>query len=295
MSSHAPTHTYQGDRRRRMQNYFGKGSLTFVLLLFTLIVLIPFIWMIIMSFRTTADILNDPFGLPKTLQFENYRKLLFDPQISFGRYFINSIIVSSGALLVTLILSTMGGYGFGRSRYHFKFRGLVFGLLLFALMLPPQIFYIPQFTMMSRLGLLNTYWSLILIYAATALPISTYLMATYFSQLPSELEDASQIDGCTHFQTFWRVMLPLARPAVLTVTLMNFMHFWNELLLAITLVTDPAMRTIQAAMMMFVGEHGANYAIAAASLVLAMLPTLILYLVMSDKLIEGLTAGAVKG
>lgn len=295
MSAHAPTHTYQGDRRRLLQQRFGKGALTFVLLLFTLIVLIPFIWMIIMSFRTTADILNDPFGLPKTLEFENYRKLLFDPQIGFGRYFINSIIVSSGALLVTLILSTMGGYGFGRSRYQFKFRGLVFSLLLFALMLPPQIFYIPQFTMMSRLGLLNTYWSLILIYAATALPISTYLMATYFSQLPSELEDASQIDGCTHFQTFWRVMLPLARPAALTVTLMNFMHFWNELLLAITLVTDPAMRTIQAAMMMFVGEHGANYAIAAASLVLAMLPTLILYLIMSDKLIEGLTAGAVKG
>jgi raffinose/stachyose/melibiose transport system permease protein len=90
-------------------------------------------------------------------------------------------------------------------------------------------------------------------------------------------------------------MLPLARPAILTVTLLNFMNFWNELLLAITLVTDPKMRTIQAAMMMFVGEHGSNYAIAAASLVLSMLPTLLLYLVMSDKFIEGLTAGAVKG
>jgi raffinose/stachyose/melibiose transport system permease protein len=162
-------------------------------------------------------------------------------------------------------------------------------------MLPPQIFYIPQFTMMSRLGLLNSYWSLILIYTATALPISTFLMSTYFSQLPSELEDASQIDGCSHFQTFWHVMLPLARPAVLTVTLLNFMNFWNELLLAITMVTNPMMRTIQAAMMMFVGEHGSNYAIAAASLVISMLPTLILYLLMSDKFIKGLTAGAVKG
>jgi len=258
-------------------------------------VLIPFIWMVIMSFRTTADILNDPFGLPKTLDVENYGKLLFDSEIGFMRYFFNSIVVSVGALLVTLVLSTMGGYGFGRSRYQFKFRGPVFSLLLFSLMLPPQIFYIPQFTMMSKLGLLNTYWSLILIYAATALPVSTYLMSTYFSQLPSELEDASQIDGCTHFQTFWYVMLPLARPAIMTVTLMNFMSFWNELLLAITMVTDPKMRTIQAAMMMFVGENGSNYAIAAASLVLSMLPTLLLYLVMSDKFIEGLTAGAVKG
>ncbi len=295
MISHSQTQKYQVDPLRRIKDTFGKGTLTIVLMLFTLMVLIPFIWMVIMSFRTTADILNDPFGLPKTLDVENYGKLLFDPEIGFMRYFFNSIVVSVGALLVTLVLSTMGGYGFGRSRYQFKFRGPVFSLLLFSLMLPPQIFYIPQFTMMSKLGLLNTYWSLILIYAATALPVSTYLMSTYFSQLPSELEDASQIDGCTHFQTFWYVMLPLARPAIMTVTLMNFMSFWNELLLAITMVTDPKMRTIQAAMMMFVGENGSNYAIAAASLVLSMLPTLLLYLVMSDKFIEGLTAGAVKG
>jgi len=286
---------YRSDPLASLQKTAGKVAISTPLLIFTLLVLIPFVWMIVMSFRTTAEILNDPFGLPKSLELENYAKLLFDPQIGFARYFANSIIVSVGALLGTLILSTMGGYGFGRARYNFKFRGPVFSLLLFALMLPPQIFYIPQFTMMSRLGLLNTYWSLILIYAATALPVSTYLMSTYFSQLPSELEDASQIDGCSHFQTFWNVMLPLARPAILTVTLLNFISFWNELLLAITMITDPKMRTIQSAMMMFVGEHGSNYAIAAASLVLSMLPTLLLYLIMSDKFIEGLTAGAVKG
>jgi len=295
MASYSQTHKYKGDPLRRIQTTSGKIAISIPLMLVTLMVLIPFVWMIIMSFRTTGDILNNPFGLPKTLDFENYRRLLFDPEIGFGRYFLNSIVVCSGALVVSLSLSTLGGYGFGRSRYKFKFRGWVFNLLLFSLMLPPQIFYIPQFTMLSRLGLLNTYWSLILIYAATALPVSTYLMSTYFSQLPSELEDASQIDGCSHWQTFLHVMLPLARPAILTVILLNFMNFWNELLLAITLITDPKMRTIQAAMMMFVGEHGADYSIAASSLVLSMLPTLILYLIMSDKLIEGLTAGAVKG
>lgn len=289
------TRTYRSTLRHRFAKAAGKIGITVPLLIVTLLVIIPFVWMIIMSFRTTAEILNDPFGLPKVLEFENYARLLFDPAINFIRYFWNSIVVSAGALLITLILSTMGGYGFGRSRYQFRFRGWLFALLLFALMLPPQIFYIPQFTMMSRLGLLNSYWSLILIYAATALPVSTYLMATYFSQLPSELEDASRIDGCSHFQTFLHVMLPLARPAILTVTLLNFINFWNELLLAITLITDPKMRTIQAAMMMFVGEHGSNYALAAASLVVSMLPVLLLYLVMSGKFIEGLTAGAVKG
>jgi raffinose/stachyose/melibiose transport system permease protein len=271
------------------------GLLTTGLMVFTLLVLIPFIWMLVMSVRTTGEILNDPYGLPSIIHWDNYARLLLDPKIAFYKYFVNSAIVTVGALVLTLILSTLGGYGFGRRRYDFKLRGPLFALLLFALMLPPQIMYIPQFTMIAEYGLLNTYWALILLYAATGLPVSTYLMATYFSQLPTEMEEAARIDGCGDLRMFWQVMLPLARPAVATVVLINFMNFWNELLLAMTMVTKPEMRTIQVAMMNFVGEHGSDYAIAAASLVTSMLPVLILYLVLSDKFIEGMTAGAVKG
>ena len=287
--------------QERQQAFFllrknlGKGLLTAVLLGFTMIVIVPFIWMLIMSFRTTGEILTDPYGLPSELRWQNYYRLFFDPDINFGIYFKNSIIVTALSTLLTLALSTLAGYGFGRSRYYFRSRGLLFTLLLFALMLPRQILYLPQFEMMSRYGLLNTYWSLILIYAAMQLPLSTYLMSTYFATLPSELEDAARIDGCTELGTFWHVMLPLARPAVATVVLVNFLAFWNELLLAVTMVTDPLRRTLPAAMMLFVGEHGSNYAIAAASLVSAMLPILIVYLFLSEKFIEGLTAGAVKG
>jgi raffinose/stachyose/melibiose transport system permease protein len=162
-------------------------------------------------------------------------------------------------------------------------------------MLPPQILYIPQFTMMAKYGLINTRWSLVLLYAALGLPVSTYLMTTYFSQLPSELEDAALIDGCSDWAMFWKVMLPLARPAVSTVILTNSLGFWNELLLSLTMVTKPEMRTLPSAMMMFVGEHGSDYAMAASSLVVAMLPILILYLLLSEKFIQGMTAGALKG
>ena len=251
--------------------------------------------MLLMSFRTTGEILADPYGLPRSLDLSNYVRLLFDPQIHFYTYFINSVYVTIFSLILTVFFSTLGGYGFGRSRYEFKFRGWLFALLLFALMLPPQIMYLPQFTMMGKYGLLNSRWSLILLYTASALPVSTYLMSTYFSQLPGELEDAARIDGCTDFGMFWRIMLPLTRPAIATVVLINFLNFWNELLLAITMVTNPDKRTLPAAMMMFVGEHGSDYAIAAASLVTAMLPVLILYLFLSDKFIEGLTEGALKG
>lgn len=284
-------HHSLGRWRRRL----GPALLTIVLLAFTLVVIIPFVWMLLMSVRTTGEILRDPYGLPTVIRWRNYVKLMFDPQIRFYRYFINSAFVTFFALLLTAALATLGGYGFGRKRYEFKFRGLLFAMLLLALMLPLQILYIPQFTMMSRYGLLNTRWSLVLLYTATALPVSTYLLATYFSQLPYELEDAARIDGCNDLGIFWRVMLPLARPALSTVILLNFLSFWNELMLAITMVTNPELRTLPAAIMMFAGEHGSDYAMAAASLVSSMLPVLILYLILSDKFVEGLTAGALKG
>ena len=171
----------------------------------------------------------------------------------------------------------------------------MFYLLLFALMLPPQVMYLPQFVMMSRYGLLNTRWALILLYTASALPVSTFLMKTYFSQLPQEIEDAARIDGCSDFRMFWQVMLPIARPAVATILMLNFMSAWNELLLAVTMVTNPEHRTLPVAMMNFIGEYGANYALAATSLVSAMLPLLIAYIFLSEHFIKGLTAGAVKG
>lgn len=281
----------QALRKRWMYNVL----VTVVLMIFTLVVIVPFIWMLLMSFRTTGDILANPYGLPKTLRWQNYERLMTDPDIKFYRFFFNSAFVTGFSLLFTIILSTLGGYGFGRMRYNFRLRGVLFTALLFALMLPRQILYLPQFRMMSEYNLLGTRWSLVLLYTAMGLPVSTYLMTTYFSQLPTEIEDAARIDGCNDFRTFAQVMLPIARPALATVMLINFMSFWNELLLSITMVTDPDKRTLPAAMMMFVGEHGSDYAMAAASLVSAMLPVLILYIALSDRFINGLTAGAVKG
>ena len=269
--------------------------LTIVLMTFTLVVIIPFLWMLSMSLRTTGEILNDPYGLPTSFRWQNYEKLFFDEDIRFYRFFYNSFFVTGFSLLFTILLATMGGYGFGRQRYHFRLRGFLFTALLFALMLPRQVLYLPQFRMMSEYDLLGTRWSLVLLYTAMGLPISTYLMSTYFSQLPVELEEAARIDGCNDLRVFWQVMLPIARPAVATVILINFMSFWNELLLAITMLPDQDKRTLPAAMMMFIGENRSDFGIAAASLVSAMLPMLILYIALSDRFIRGLTAGAVKG
>jgi ABC-type glycerol-3-phosphate transport system permease component len=221
--------------------------------------------------------------------------LFIDPTIKFYQYYFNSIFVTGFALILNTIVATMGGYGFGRSRYDFKGRSLLLGALLVALMLPVQILYIPQFVMVAKYGLLNTRWVLVLLYAVLSLPVSVYLLSTYFSQLPSEFEDAARIDGCTEFGMFWRVMLPLARPVLATVLLLNFMSYWNELLLAITMVPMKQYRTLPAALLNFVGEHGSDYAIASASVVSAAAPIFILYVFMSERFAEGLTAGGIKG
>lgn len=290
----APSTLSQNTRalwRRRIT----RGLVTIVLLAFTLVVIVPFIWMVVLSLRTTGGILNDPYGLPIPPRWQNYTKLLFDPQYHFYQYFLNSVIVSVGAVLFETAIATMAGYGFGRPRYDFKLRGALLAFLLAALMLPRQITYIPQFVMMSRYGLIGTRWALVLLYAAGVLPFSVYLMSTYFSQLPSEFEDAARIDGCSDFGMFWRVMLPLATPAISTVVLLNFMGHWNELLLAITMTHDPALRTLPAQIWYFIGEHGVDYGLAATSLTVAAVPILILYLFMSERFVEVLTAGGVKG
>jgi raffinose/stachyose/melibiose transport system permease protein len=281
--------------RVRVRNGIRSIPVTAVLLAFTMLFIIPFAWMISMSLRTSGDILVNPYGLPLHPRWGNYWKLLFAPNIRFYQYFINSIIVTSASLFITVLLSTMAGYGFGRSRYNFPWRTALFALLLFSLMLPHQILYIPQYVMMAQYKLINTRWALILIYGAMGLPVSIYLMSTYFAQLPVEMEEAARIDGANDLHTFWRVMLPLAWPALATVILINFLSYWNELLLAITMVTKPSLRTLPAAMMNLVGDIGTDYALVATSLVVAMLPILILYILLSERFIEGLTAGAVKG
>jgi raffinose/stachyose/melibiose transport system permease protein len=271
------------------------GVFTVFLVVFSLLVLIPFIWMFVMSFRTTGEILANPYGLPTNIKFDNYIRLFSDPQILFYRYIWNSAIVTAGALVITIILSALGGYGFARKRFYFPLRGILFTVLLFSLMLPPQAMYIPQFIMMSKYRLLNTRLSLILLYAAYAVTISTYLLKTYFSQLPEELEESARIDGAGDFQVFLQIMLPLTKPIMATIILINFKDFWNELLIAMTMVTRTEIRTLPLAMMYFVGDNASDYAMAAASLVVGVLPLLILYLFLADKFVEGMTAGAVKG
>jgi len=268
---------------------------TIILVAFTIVVFVPFLMMLMMSFKNTTEIIISPLGLPEVLRWDNYTELFLNPRIRFHRFFINSVIVTVGAEVLVLTLASLAGYGFSRRRFSFRFRNAIFVLIMMSLMLPMQAMYLPQYRLMSQYGLTNSRIGLILLYGAYQLAISTFLIRSYFQQLPEELEESARLDGAGDFLIFRKIMLPIARPVIVSVMLLAFVFFWNELLLALTMVTKTGMRTIPLAMMYFVGETGADYGTAAASLVVALIPVLILYSVLAEKFLTGMAAGALKG
>ena len=210
-----------------------------------------------------------------------------------GRLYWNSIVVSTVAMVVTVAISALAGYGLGRIR--FVGRSVIYALVLLGLTIPLQIALIPLFINLRSLGLLNTRLALIGPYTGFGLAFGTYIMKGFFAGLPRELEEAARLDGASEFGVFARVMLPLTRPALATVAIFVFLQNWNEFLFALTFITEGRMRTLPTGIYALLSsEFYGNYPILAASLVLFSVPVLILYFLFQQQFIEGLTAGAVK-
>jgi len=263
------------------------------LLAYTMITVAPFFWTTIMSFRLTPEIDANPYGLPVPFHIDNY--IYAFTKFGFARYVLNSAFVTAIALAITTLVTTMAAYAFARRRYSFFLREPLFILIFISIMFPPQIGLLALFELMVRYGLYNTLWGLILVYSASALPFNIYLLRAFFAQIPQDLEDAARIDGCSDWKMFWRVMLPIARPAVATTIVFNFINFWNEFLYAVTFVTQQKARTLPLAVMFFMGEAYLDVGMLAAGLMVASLPVIILYLFLSEQFIKGMTAGAIKG
>ena len=264
-----------------------------VLLCYTFIVFAPFLWTAAMSFRTTNDILDNPYGISWPPYLQNY--VYAFTKFGFLRYVWNSAFVTVGALAITTVVTSLAAFGFARQRYRFRLREPIYYLIFISIMFPPQISLLALFQILVRYKLYNSLWGLILVYAASALPFNIYLLRSFFGQIPQDLEDASRIDGCNDWQMFWRVMFPIARPAVSTTIVLNFINFWNEFLYAVTFVTRQEARTLPLAVMFYLGEAWLDLGMLASGLMVSVLPVIILYLILSEQFIKGMTAGAIKG
>lgn len=258
--------------------------------LFALLSLYPVFLMIASSFKTTVTILTDPLALPTKLSFAAYAKLL--DVLPFGRFLWNSVFVSVISVLIILIACSLAAYYVARTS--FRWNGILLFVFLLGMMIPIKLGIVPLFLLMRNLSLLDSPWSLIFIYSGIGIPLGMMILTGFFRTLPKELEEAAKIDGCGDWQILMRIVLPLMRPALGTVMIINFVTAWNDFFFPLIMISSKTHKTIPVGMMTLFGEYASDWSTLFAGLTLASLPMIILFLLASRQFMDGMTAGAVK-
>ncbi|TVY07651.1 carbohydrate ABC transporter permease [Paenibacillus cremeus] len=268
-----------------------QGIFWLFLIIYGLLTLYPLFWLFISAFKTNAEFINRPFGLPETWQLENFARAWKSSKM--GVAFINSLIVSLGSLAVTLFISALAS--FVLARFQFKSKGWIMGFFVVGMLIPIHSTLVPLFILMKQMSVLNTYWALILPYTAFALPTAIFVLTAYLTSVPKEIEEAAFIDGTGLWGVFLRVMLPISLPALSTVTILSFLHFWNDFSFALVFISKTSLKTLPLAIATFSDGNQTDYGLTLAAMTIAVIPTIIVYLMFQEQVMKGMTAGAVKG
>jgi multiple sugar transport system permease protein/raffinose/stachyose/melibiose transport system permease protein len=230
----------------------------------------PYVWTAMMSLRTTEEIYRSHYGLPIPAHWLKYATAW--NEFGYATYFKNSTIVAVISVLIVSVIGSMSGYAFARRRFQFPLREPLFLLIFLSIMFPPQIMLLSLFQILVQYRLFNSLTGLILVYVVTELPLTIYLLRTFFAQIPTELEEAARLDGCGDWAMFWRVMFPMALPAVATTVILNFIYFWNEFLYAVIFITQQKIRTLPLAIQFLVSDQYQDVGMLATGLMIATLP-----------------------
>lgn len=273
-----------------IKNTSQKGSLYLLMIPAMILTLAPFIWMVSVSLMPEGGANQfPPRLLPKEISWEHYRRLF--GQMNIVRYFINSIVVSVSVTVISLVFNSMAGYAF--AKYRFPGKNKLFSLLLSAMVIPAQVTMLPLFLMLNRLGLINTYWGIIIPGMASIYGI--FLIRQYIISIPDSLIEAARIDGASDFYIYWKIILPLAKPILVTLALFTFMGAWNDFLWPLIILTRDNMYTLPVALANLMGEHVQDTELMMAGSVITILPVLIVFLAMQKYYIRGIMLGGVKG
>ena len=251
----------------------------------------PLILLLLTAFKTTQEIFMNPFGLPHQWSLDPFVKVW--EKAHFNVYFCNSILVVAVSLLLLLFAATLSAYALGRFR--FRMNGFIFMLFLAGIMVPMRLGILPLFILMKNIRCLDTYLALIFTYAASGMPMSVFILTGFFKSVPSELSDAARVDGCNELRILSRIMLPVIRPGLATVVIMNFVPWWNDFFFPLLFIKSDSLKTIPLGMTVFFGQYLTDWGLLFAGMVIASIPLLIMYLAMARQFISGLTSGAVKG
>ena len=268
------------------------GGVTASVLLwaYAAVALVPLLLMVSSSLRSNADLITDPLGVPWPLSTASYREAWTAG--NFATYFGNSLLVTAGAVVLSTSVATMAAYALARVRAR-AFRWLE-SLFLSGLMLPIHLAILPIFYLFDGVGLIDSRLGLAMMYGASGVPFSIFVLTTFFRQLPEELEEAAALDGASPWQTFWRIMVPLVRPALATVAVFRFVPIWNDFLFPLVLLRTEEKYTLPVGLTTFFGENATNYSAVFAGLVITTVPLIVLFLLATRQIVAGLTAGMAK-
>lgn len=267
--------------------------LTYLFLLFMIVIAVfPAIWMLSTSIKPVTALYNiPPEIIPQSSTFQNYVGVITSGKMT--QAFLNSCIITAAVVTLTLFFSVLAGYGLAR----FRFRGskVMKTVLLFGQMIPGVVIIIPLYFVFAKIGMLDTHWALIIADMALTIPMGVIMLSSFFAGVPKELEEAAKIDGCTGFSALFRVVLPIAKPGMISVAIYTFIHAWEEFLFALNLSMSSKTRTLPIAVNTFAGEFAVDWGQTMAAAAIVALPVLALFLACNRYFVQGLADGAVKG
>lgn len=260
-----------------------------VLGVFTFITLIPLIWLVVSSFKTNAELFADPFGLPAAWSFDNYVRAFEARPLPV--YLKNSLLAAGGSALFIIVASLMASYVL---LHRFRLSRVTFGFLMFGILLPVNALMTPIFFIVNSLGLYNSVLGLTLVYAGLFFPLGFLIVKTYMDTTPHEILEAARIDGAGFHAIFGRIVMPLTAPGAVTAGIFLIITAFNELLFASILTVDEASQTIQVGVRYFLTTYSADYPLAFAATVISIAPTVVIYIILSDRIVAAMTAGSLK-
>jgi raffinose/stachyose/melibiose transport system permease protein len=276
-----------------MQTALKRSFPHIILLVYVVIVLFPFVFVVFSSFKdSNIEIAESPFGLPTHFVWENYVEAWVRAKISV--YFFNSVYLAFTSSVAGVLLAAATAFALTRMKFASLSKS-IYQLVLVGMLIPGNVLFIAQYILVNKMGILNTHWALFLPYTAGALPLAVLLLAAFMRSIPGELEEAAIMDGLGAIGVFVKIILPVTMPALVTVFIVNFLGAWNEYLLANFFISKDSLRTLPTGMVGFRDAFQTNYALICTGIVYSVVPVLVLYAFLQEKIIEGITAGSVKG
>lgn len=266
--------------------------LTTLTLLIAVLYLIPFLVAVVTSFKTPLETAESVFSLPNQLQWQNYMEAI--KVSNMGNAIKNSLIITSFSVFFITLFATMGGYVIARNSKQkvFKFTEKLY---LAALMVPAQVIMVPLYKMFKGLGLMNSLFGMILFAVGSSIPYATFLIIGFAKSVPKELEEAAQIDGCSPIRAFFTVVIPMLKPIISVVASLHVLWIWNEFNMSLIILQKEAVRTVPIQQYFFFGQYSSNFNTGFAAAIISMIPILLFFVFIQKYLVEGISAGAVKG